>query len=101
MGAPVKLKKEIFPHLFNCQLKHVNVISDVQRTAVQKLNRKQTLAKIWSEEDKKENSILNTNESSQQFTTETSQMCKDLNSGKRPFFSDVTNTVSFNLFCNI
>lgn len=65
MGAPVKLKKNVFPHIFECQPDRIelNILSQL---TVQKSNKKRTIAEILSDTENQENICPNTTERSQQ-----------------------------------
>jgi len=49
MGAPVKLKKDVIPHTFDCQPHRVKKLNNFSRPAYNNLNRKREIAEILSD----------------------------------------------------
>lgn len=48
MGAPVKLKKDVISHIFNCQPHRIKTSNNLSRPAYNKLNRKREIVEILS-----------------------------------------------------
>ena len=49
MGAPIQLKEDAIPHIFECQTQRSITSSTLDRSAYKKINRKRLIADILSE----------------------------------------------------
>lgn len=58
MGAPIKLKKDVIPHIFNCQPPRIETSNN--QLVYNKLNRKREIAKILSEAENSNVNSVNT-----------------------------------------
>lgn len=90
-GTPIKLKKDVIPHIFDCQPHRIKTSNTLSRPAYNKLNRKREIAQILSDaEIQKENNFSST--LSQQ---PPHKMRKNENATDKIIFLDLTNYVSF------
>lgn len=97
MGAPVKLKKGVIPHIFDCQPHRVKTSNNLSRPAYNKLNRKREIAEILSDaENQNEDNFL----SSQQPTHKIrkTENYQTLNTPDKTIFLDLTNAVSLYIY---
>lgn len=101
MGAPIKLKKGVIPHIFYCQPHRIKISNNFSRPAYNKLNRKREIVEILSDtENQNENNFPSTLQQPPHKIRKTENY-RVLNTPDKTIFLDLTNSVSlYILFIN-
>jgi len=96
IGAPVKLKKDVIPHTFDCQPHRVKKLNNFSRPAYKNLNRKREIAEILSDaENQNKNNFPSTSTLQQSlYKIRKTENNRVSNTPNENIFIDLTNLVS-------
>lgn len=98
MGAPTKLKRDVLPHIFNCQPDRPRTSADLSRPAFLKLNRKRNIDEILIDtENKKEDGLTKSNPPNKFLHLSKRAKTSPVLNEKKRILADTINTVSYTL----